>query len=195
MPTSGGRNNRGPAAAADNRLALLAAARRVFAVRGYRAPLSAIAREAGVGQAVLYRHFPTRLDLAFATFEVHFVELEALAADPGAETFGLLLSRLVELTVDESAFIELVVDARRHLPERDLDGRIRRLIDRTLPVARSAGAVRADITTSDVLLLTRMLFGVVVLTTDPDDARDAAARCLALVAIEPQVRRRAQPST
>src|SRR5690606_39484170 len=61
--------NRGPAAAAENRAALLAAARRLFAERGYHAPLSAIAREAGVGQGSLYRHFPQRELIAAAILE------------------------------------------------------------------------------------------------------------------------------
>ncbi len=47
-----------------------------MAARGHRVPLNAIAREGRVGQGVLYRHFPTRLDLAFAVFEENSAELE-----------------------------------------------------------------------------------------------------------------------
>ena len=158
----------------------------MFTERGYRAPLCAIAREAGVGQGVLYRHFPTRLDLAFAAFEERFVELEAIAAEPDAEAFGRLWSRLVELTVVESAFIEMIVDARRTLPEQDLDGRVRRLVEATMPMAQAAGAVRADLSTSDLLLIIRMVYGVVVLTIDPESVADAVRHSLALVAIEPR---------
>src|SRR5262245_12624265 len=46
--------------ATRNRLAILTAARQVFAEQGLRAPLEEIARRADVGIATLYRRFPTR---------------------------------------------------------------------------------------------------------------------------------------
>ncbi|MFI9848106.1 helix-turn-helix domain-containing protein [Nonomuraea sp. NPDC051941] len=50
---------KGRRVAARNRAALIAAAREVFANVGYDAPLSLVARAAGVGQSGLYRTFPT----------------------------------------------------------------------------------------------------------------------------------------
>src|SRR6056297_2610919 len=105
MSTGLSATNRGPAAAADNRAALLDAARRLFAEQGYRVPLSAIAREAGVGQGSLYRHFPRRIDLALAVFEDNLAELEVLAAsDTGPRGFHPLWQRLLELTIRSTAF-------------------------------------------------------------------------------------------
>ena len=46
--------------AATNRQALLDAAARLYSERGLDVPYEEIAREAGVGRATLYRHFPTR---------------------------------------------------------------------------------------------------------------------------------------
>lgn len=183
MPSPTPRGNRGPAAAADNRRALLDAARRVFADRGYRAPLSAIAREAGVGQGVLYRHFPTRLDLALAAFEENFAELDAIAARPGPDAFAELWSRLVEITVAESAFVEMAVDARRTLAGRNDDGRLRGMVADTLARAQAAGVVDAGLTAEDVVLMHRMIFGVVVTSVDDDDAavRAAVGRATALL--------------
>ena len=83
MPAHHRRINRGPAAAAENRHAVLAAARELFAERGYEVPMQAIAKRAGVGQGVLYRHFPKRLDLALAVFEENFVRLETAGAEVG----------------------------------------------------------------------------------------------------------------
>ena len=162
-------SNRGPAAAAANRRALLEAARRLFAERGYHVPLNAIAREAGVGQGVLYRHFPSRVDLAFAVFEENFAELEAIVAEPGPGAFARLWDRLIELTLDSFGFVELVVDARRSLSDFDGDRRLARMVDDTLDRARAAGAVRASITRDDVLLGLRMVYGVAA--TAPDLAR------------------------
>jgi len=51
-----------------NREALMAAAAKVFAEAGPEAPLDDIARRAGVGNATLYRHFPTRRDLLAAVY-------------------------------------------------------------------------------------------------------------------------------
>jgi AcrR family transcriptional regulator len=52
-----------------NREALVAAARRLHAERGGDVPFSAVAQEAGVGIATLYRHFPTPLDLVVGVVE------------------------------------------------------------------------------------------------------------------------------
>ncbi|GAA5170206.1 helix-turn-helix domain-containing protein [Pseudonocardia eucalypti] len=54
--------------AARNRQLLLVAARQVFSEQGLDAPLDEIARRAGVGNATLYRRFPTREDLYEAVF-------------------------------------------------------------------------------------------------------------------------------
>jgi AcrR family transcriptional regulator len=181
MATPAGRVNRGPAAAIDNRRAILHGARRVMAERGYRVPLSSIAREAGVGQGVLYRHFPTRLDLAFAVFEDNFAELETFATDPDPGAFGRLWSRLVEMTIQTSAFVEMVVDARDKLPAYGGHARLEALVQATLPRAQRAGLVDAGLTVEDVLLAWRMAFGVVVTATNRDQVRPAVTRALALL--------------
>ncbi|MEU8546066.1 helix-turn-helix domain-containing protein [Streptomyces roseoverticillatus] len=51
-----------------NRDLLIAAAREIYAERGVDAPLDDIARRAGVGNATLYRRFPTRGALIEAVF-------------------------------------------------------------------------------------------------------------------------------
>jgi AcrR family transcriptional regulator len=55
--------------AARNRETLLAAATRVFAASDTEPSMRAIAREADVGIATLYRHFPTRESLVDAVYE------------------------------------------------------------------------------------------------------------------------------
>lgn len=60
-----------------NRDKLVAAAQEEFERAGAHASLEAIARQAGVGIATLYRHFPTREALIFAA---HGLEVEQLAA-------------------------------------------------------------------------------------------------------------------
>src|SRR5664279_10974 len=54
---------------------VLQAAREVFAERGAEAPLDDIARRAGVGNATMYRHFPTRRDLILAVYSDEVTQL------------------------------------------------------------------------------------------------------------------------
>ncbi|MGP7959968.1 helix-turn-helix domain-containing protein [Sanguibacter sp. A247] len=176
MPTARQPVNRGPAAAAANRAALIDAARRLFTERGYRVPLHAIAQEAGVGQGVLYRHFPNRLDLAIAAFDDHFRALEAAAAGDDAGAFSRVWDQLVALTVREAAFVEMAVEARRTLPTYDGDARLEQILARALAAAHAAGTLDRATTVADVLFAWRMVFGVVVTAPNPEAAAAEAAR-------------------
>lgn len=60
-----------------NREAILAAARDVFASEGVLAPLDSVAIRARVGNATLYRNFPTREDLLFAVMGSSVAEVVA----------------------------------------------------------------------------------------------------------------------
>ncbi|MFF3095154.1 TetR/AcrR family transcriptional regulator [Streptomyces cyaneofuscatus] len=99
--------NDGPKAAARNRAALIAAAREIYAEHGLDAPLSGIARRAGVGQGVLYRHFPDRAAVANAVLEENVREVEQAAAASGATLSGVLGVLTWHLT-ESAAFIGLL---------------------------------------------------------------------------------------
>ncbi|WP_280240740.1 helix-turn-helix domain-containing protein [Nocardia abscessus] len=99
---------RGPAAAADNRAAILTAARAVFSRHGPSAPMSLISTTAGVSPGVLYRHFPSRELLARAVFEQDLEAIEKVAAHPDC-TLESLLAAFLDQLVECTAF----VDARR----------------------------------------------------------------------------------
>lgn len=166
------RPNRGPGAAAENRAALIAAARDVFASAGYDAPLTMVTRAAGVGQGSLYRHFPDRVSLALAVFEEGVAELEALAAEPGA-TLDDVLALITEQTIRSTAFIDMVGASTadpRLLAVRD---RVARVLAGPLAEAQAAGRVRAGLTADDLLLVVAMLAGV--LAKRPAPARRVAA--------------------
>lgn len=99
--------NQGPKAAARNRAALISAAREIYAEYGLDAPLSAIARRAGVGQGVLYRHFPDRDAVAAAVLEENVRQIERAAAAKGA-TFAAILGVLTWHLTQSAAFISLL---------------------------------------------------------------------------------------
>lgn len=176
MPASAPRINRGPAAAAANRRALLAAARRLFAQRGYDVPLHAIAREAGVGQGVLYRHFPRRVDLALAVFDENMDRLEAASATVGSGSFERLWWRLVDEIVASAAFVEMAVHARREIAEATPVDRLRGLLERHLPLAIATGEVSPSLTVDDVQAAIRMVYGLVATDESPAGRSPAIER-------------------
>lgn len=174
-------SNRGPAAAAENRAALLEAARRLLAERGYGVPLSAIAKAAGVSQGVLYRHFPNRVDLALAAFEENFEDLARLAAEDRDDAFTRLFYRLAQLTVEALGFIELVVGARDALVGYDGERRLEQLVADPLARAKRAGLVSNDVTPADVELGVQMVYGAAVTATTEAARRDSVARVRAIL--------------
>lgn len=153
------RANRGRSAAAANRRALVDAAAEVFGEQGFDAPLSAVAKRAGVGQGSLYRHFPDRIDLAVAAFEDNVVELEELAARPGA-TLEELLGRITEQTIRSVAYVDLIsctVDPRIEA----VSARVSALLDGPLHRAQEAGRVRDSARTADLMLAIGMVAAIV----------------------------------
>lgn len=180
MPSSA--TNRGPAAAATNRRALVGAARRLFALHGYDVPLSAVAREAGVGQGSLYRHFPTRLDLALEIFEDNYAELERLSAEhPGPQGFEVLWRRLVAQTLESRAFVEMAVDARAQLVDRGIETRLEVLLRAPLERAQRAGRVAGHLRVDDVMLAHRMIYGAIVTAPDDVAAQESVRRAVTLL--------------
>lgn len=188
MPGPPRSRNAGPAVAPRNRAAILDAARRVFAEQGYHAPLNAIARAAGVGQGVLYRHFPNRLDLAVAVFEENFAAIEQLAGDTaGPECFGVVWRRLVADTVTSTAFIDMVIDTQPHLPDALGEDRLSRIIAGPLARAQASGLADPGWTAHDVLLFIHMVHGVVIGQPDRSAGATAAAVDRALALIDPRL--------
>jgi AcrR family transcriptional regulator len=75
-----------------NRERLLAAAEAAFNAQGAGASLDDIAKAAGVGNATLYRHFPTRAKLLEAVYDQRIADLCAAAAElaqPAAPAWAL----------------------------------------------------------------------------------------------------------
>jgi AcrR family transcriptional regulator len=97
---------------------LTTTAREVFAERGHDAALDEIARRADVGNATLYRHFPTRGDLLVAVYAEEVRELAdrgsglLTAADPAAALLEWL-----------DLFVEHVVTTRVLVPDESAGGR------------------------------------------------------------------------
>ena len=162
------RLNRGPAAAAENRAALIRAAAEVFAEQGLDAPLNAIAKRAGVGQGSLYRHFPTRASLALAAFDDGLSEIEALVASGG--TLAEVLAMVTHQAMASVAFLEIMVPLAHEPSVSSLETRIRAIVDATIEEGLASGTVPPHYTADDTLLAIRMVSGVLGGTTDDERA-------------------------
>lgn len=158
------RRNRGPAAAAANRDALLAAARELFATHGLDVPLTTIAQHAGVSQGVLYRHFPSKIDLALAIFDENIAQIQAAidATHAGdVRQYRAALAELITLTVHDIAFIEIAV---RYPHDHRLDALRNRLVMMLNPLidqAHDAGILDADKDVDALFFALRAAYGLV----------------------------------
>ncbi|MGC9496361.1 TetR family transcriptional regulator [Streptomyces sp. WG7] len=144
-PASGGQK-----AAARNRAALIAAAREIYAEHGLDAPLSAIARRAGVGQGVLYRHFPDRSALAMAVLEENVRQIERAAASDGvdlAQVLGVLTWHQTESTAFVGVLHADGAASRSGTPAYavELSQRVERALRRLLPAGHPLASQREDL--------------------------------------------------
>ena len=173
-PRPAPKSNRGPAAGPDNRRALIAAAREVYAESGLSAPFSAVARRAGVGQGSLYRHFPDRTALAVAVLEENVQDLERYTA-PEGRTIDDLLDRVVDQAVASTALIELIT-ADPHDPRVvPLGERFREVVSRLVEREHAAGRIGDHVEADDVMMATGML-ATELARTDPERRAAAAIR-------------------
>jgi len=156
---------------------LTAAARVAFAELGVDAPLDDIAKRAGVGNATLYRHFPTRQALLEAVFRDHIDSLrrraEELMSAPspgaalqewlgmviaqGSTERGLAASLLAALGEEDSTCRAAVFSAAQGLVTR----------------AQEAGAVRTGVSVEQMFKLVNAI--ALVTETEPDPAQQATA--------------------
>jgi AcrR family transcriptional regulator len=145
--------------AARNRERIVAAATEVFAERGLEASTAEIAARAGVGEATLFRRFPTKDDLVTAIIGVQFEEAAALAEscleddDPwrGVERFlyGMAERAAADHGVSDAA-------KERCMASPALVGERRRVLDLTSQLVRhaqKADVLRDDIAGQDLMFL------------------------------------------
>lgn len=161
-----------------NRVALLAAAREVFSEHGLEASLDEIARRARVGNATLYRRFPTRLDLIAAVFadrqatQVEMAQRALQQSDPWAGFVGYLTA-LCELQATDRGLGELLVSVDFDGDDRiaQLRATSRRRAREVIKRAQDAGRLRTDFELDDLIRLMMANAGVVQRSTDPEGWR------------------------
>lgn len=157
------KTNRGPAVASRNHAALLHSARELFAERGYRVPLSAVAQRAGVGQGVLYRHFPSRIDLALAVVDESLTALEdSVLSAGGTADFNVAWHNLVNLAISNVAFVEILVECAEDPRVNEFHGRLTELLEPLLQQSQREGSRAQETTSESLFFALRAIYGLVV---------------------------------
>ncbi|WP_030177084.1 TetR/AcrR family transcriptional regulator [Spirillospora albida] len=144
---------------------LLAAAEPVLNAHGVNASLDDIAKAAGVANATLYRHFPTRQDLIEAVYDQQIQALCAAATDLAAahEPATALLGWLQEIVdhITECRVLgEAFMAAHQGPPDAEppqvaaWHDALRQAAAPLLTAAQNAGAIRADLGITELMTLT-----------------------------------------
>lgn len=141
--------------ARENRQAVIEAARELFGSKGAGVSLTAVADQAGIGVATLYRNFPTREDL-----------VEAVAVDLTNRTLDILKSYRPQMDADpETAWPALVYELAALRPgtlipalvqqfsaggtpdyARELRDEVLRVQNDTVQCAKDAGVLAQNVT-------------------------------------------------
>jgi AcrR family transcriptional regulator len=168
-----------------NRCALVSAAADVFAAQGLDAPLDDVARAAGLGNATMYRHFPTRSVLVEAVFEDVLTQIiesaRQYAAEPDAWTaFEGHLRFLCGLQARDRGLADLLVSTLPAAPQVERL-RVEALagLSSLIGSAHKAGVLRSDFGHEDVVLI--LMANAGLLRRTRDHAPDAWERHLAFV--------------
>ncbi|TDW17210.1 TetR/AcrR family transcriptional regulator [Kribbella kalugense] len=141
-----------------NRGAILGAARRLFDERGTDVPLDEVAKTAEIANATLYRHFATRADLLVAVYAEEVVELDELSrrlmdhTEPG-QAFTDWLRAFVHHVATKTDLALAIPDEARGSRFDEWHSTMRTAAERLLDRAQEAGAVRPELTVTELLAL------------------------------------------
>jgi AcrR family transcriptional regulator len=157
--------------AARNRELLLAAAEQEFADRGPSASVADIARRAGVAKGTVFRHFANKEDLIASIVGSHVATLTdaarqlADAPDPGTALLEFLTIAADQRQQHDLTFLQSASDSHPRVTQvrNELHIALGTLVDR----AHDAGALRPDVTATDIFLLMCAPVHVVENLADP----------------------------
>lgn len=169
---------------ARNRQALLDAATQVFAVSDSEPSMRQIAREAGVGIATLYRHFPTREFLVDAVYHDQVRRLtsgarQLLRRTPPSEALRQWMDLFANWLATKHGMLDTLrtmIDAGQ-ISQGETRDELLGAIAIILDAGRAAGEIRGDVSAEDVAT---SLLGILAVTGRPEQ-RAQSARLLNLL--------------
>ncbi|MFF5406755.1 TetR/AcrR family transcriptional regulator [Streptomyces misionensis] len=164
--------------AARNRETVLAAATRAFAACDSEPSMREIARQAGVGVATVFRHFPTREALVDAVYQDQVVRLtagasELLASHPPAQALRRWMDLFAQWQATKHGMTDTLlamIDAGEislaHTRQELLSA-----ITMILDAGATAGDIRADARADDVCAGVLGMLAVAAKSTEPAQAQ------------------------
>lgn len=169
-----------------NRGRIVDAARRLYAAEGLGVSMAAVAREAGVGKATLFRHFATPQELVDAVFADRMgayavATTEALAEPDGWQAFVGFIWKVCELQASDRGFADLLtmtLPAATNL--EGLRAASHHGFVEIIARAKTTGHLRDDFESEDLVVLLMANAGVVSATAGdaPDSWRRLVAQTL-----------------
>lgn len=137
-----------------NRDALVQAAATLFVSHGVDVPLEAVAKQAGVSIATLYRNFATREALVSATYQDEIAVLanveSMLDGRSGADALAAWVARFVDYARTKRALAD-VLHALPAEARPAARGVVISALDRLLSAGAADGSLRTDMDAEDVL--------------------------------------------
>jgi AcrR family transcriptional regulator len=186
-----------------NRGRIVAAARRAYAAGGLSVSMAAVARQAGVGIATVFRHFPTREDLIAAVFaDTMDTYLDAATTaledpDPWHGFIGYVETVCTMQAADRgfADVLTMTFLTTNALADKRAEAyrRFTELIDR----AKASGELRPDFSPVDLVILLLANAGVIAATADvmPDAWRRLVGYMLQAFAVHASETMPAAPDT
>ncbi|NUO46716.1 MAG: TetR/AcrR family transcriptional regulator [Streptomyces sp.] len=184
--TGGTADSAGPPMRSDaerNRGRIIAAARTVFGRDGLHASMASVAREAGVGIATLFRHFPAKEELAAAVFADRMeayaqATTEALANPDPWDGFTGYVQEVCTMQAADRGFADVMTMSFPGAPVlEELRAQAYQGFLELISRAKDSGQLREDFTSRDLVLL--LMANAGVLSATGDAAPDAWRRLVA----------------
>ena len=166
-----------------NRDAILSAAMTIFDTQGIYAPIDCIATAAGVGNATLYRNFPTRNDLLAAVVEKSIVEVidgsteleHTLSADDALREWLQRVAWQLRIWNDLPTCIATSIEDSSS-PVQDVATRLTERTRHFLDRAQRQGSASDSVTADDLFeLVTAVSWAIDRFGDGPGRARDRVA--------------------
>ena len=153
-----------------NRLKILAAAREVFADRGFAASLDDIGAHAGVGVGTVYRRFADKDALIGALFEERLESIaelgrSSLAAEDSWGGFVSFMTEVIKLQARDRG-LKQAMFIRGGSRSEQARATIVPIAGELLSRAQKTGALRSDLQLTDVPLMNMMVSAIADLTRD-----------------------------
>ena len=164
--------------ATRNRDQLLKVASRVFASAGTEPSMRAIAREAGVGIATLYRHFPTRESLVDAVYRDQVAGLTAGARElltqlPPPAALRRWMDLFGDWIATKNGMLDTLLSMIQsgEIAHAQTQTELLTAITTILDAGRVAGDLRSDVTAEDIAAA---LIGIFTVAPRPEREANAS---------------------